>query len=279
MQVFLSNHPALANWGSTTHNSVRRPSHWVARTRTLESQCCISNLGGSDVTPLPIFPAAVLRYVGSAFAAVNRRVSEKFALVPGSSEPSLDMTFIDHLSRYVGPRIVAPGLVVRIDVHFLGGLRHFYGWEIADIGVMVLARQHGKTVAKKVALLQSKRLYPSNSAPVHEETPEEFKIGFGGLLPGSHTLPSLALSHSYTFTDQSKYQALRAKDDQYLAIKDYEKTHELPVYYLLYNPWKVPSHYTFPHVGPLKLGARANGGCRIVPAAAIRGKLDGKSKG
>ena len=48
----------------------------------------------------------------------------------------------------------------RADVHFLGGLRHFYNWEIADIGVLIFAKKAGTVVANTVAVLQSKRLYP-----------------------------------------------------------------------------------------------------------------------
>ncbi len=83
---------------------------------------------------LPPFPIEIHRYIAATFAAVNRRVSEKIARVPNSSEPSLDLTFIECLTQYAAPRVVAPGWAVRIDVHFLGGLRHFHRWEIADIG-------------------------------------------------------------------------------------------------------------------------------------------------
>ena len=104
---------------------------------------------------LPPFPSPVISYVRSIFAGANRRVSEKLARVPNCSEPSLDLTMIEHLTRYAAPRVVAPGWTVKLDVHFLGGLRHFYRWEIADIGILVFAKQGTQVVGKKVALLQS----------------------------------------------------------------------------------------------------------------------------
>lgn len=230
------------------------------------------------MTPLPPFPKAVHRYVGVVFAAVNRRVAEKIARVPNCSEPSLDLTFVEQLTQYAGPRVVAPGWAVRIDVHYLGGLRHFYRWEIADIGVLVFARQGKKTIANKVALLQSKRLYPNNGNVV-EETREDFQIGFGNLLPSASGLPSIALSHTYQFTDKSKYGALQVDDQQYKAIADYEAKHALPVHYLLYNPWVVPASYSYPITGPVKLGHMGNGGCRVVPSKDLRASLAGKAKG
>ena len=189
---------------------------------------------------LPAFPSAVHRYVTSAFGKANRRVCEKIARTPNCSEPALDMTLIEQMSQYSGPQVVAPGWAVRIDIHYLGGLRHFRTWEVADIGVLVFAKQGSSVVAKKTALLQSKRLYPT-SGGIAEESPEDYRIGFGGLLPGAGSARSLALSHKFDFTTTSKYKALRVADDQYQAIAAYEDHHKLDVHYLLYNPWTIDS--------------------------------------
>ena len=227
---------------------------------------------------LPAFPAEVHRYVASAFSKANRRVCEKIARMPNCSEPSLDMTLIEQLSQYGAPRVVAPGWAVRIDIHYLGGLRHFHGWEVADIGVLVFAKQGASVVAKKTALLQSKRLYPSIGGIV-EEAPEDYRIGFGGLLPSPASSKSLALSHTFQFTTNSKYKALKVADDQYHAIAAYEKQHELDVHYLLYNPWSLDTTYSFPLHGNVALGHAGNGGCRVLPAAVLREGLASKSKG
>jgi hypothetical protein len=107
--------------------------------------------------------------VRKIFASANRRVSEKLARVPNCSEPSLDLTLIEHLTRFPAPKVVAPGWTVKLDVHFLGGLRHFYRWEVADIGVLVFAKHGTQIAGKKVGLLQSKRLYPKGHNVVEEE--------------------------------------------------------------------------------------------------------------
>lgn len=221
------------------------------------------------MTVLPPFPVEVHRYVANVFRKANRRTCEKLARVPNCSEPSLDLTLIESISQYAAPCLVAPGWAVRLDVHFLGGLRHFRTWEIADIGVLVLAKHFGTVVAQKVALLQSKRLYPAMGA-IHEESEEDYRIGFGSLLPAAPVTPSLALAHTYQFDVQCKYKALRVRDGQYKAIESYEFSRQLPVHYLFYNPWKVPVTYKYPASGKVKLGRMANGGCRVIPSKSIR---------
>ena len=227
---------------------------------------------------LPAFPPEVHRYVSAIFRSANRRICEKIARVPNCSEPSLDMTLIEHLSQYSGPRVVAPGWAVRLDIHYLGGLRHFHGWEIADIGLLVFAKQGSSVVAKKTALLQSKRLYPSTGG-ISEEAAEDYYIGFGSLLPSTGSAKSLALGHTFQFKESSKYKALKVADDQYKAIETYEGKHKLDVHYLLYNPWSLDATYTYPLKGSPKLGPSGNGGCRVVSAKALRAGLSSKAQG
>jgi hypothetical protein len=226
---------------------------------------------------LPPFPPEVHRYVASVFGAANRRVCEKIAKVPNCPEPSLDLTLIEHLSQFGGPHVVAPGWAVRIDIHYLGGLRHFHGWEVADIGVLVFARQGSSVVAKKTALLQSKRLYPSTGG-ISEESPEDYRIGFGSLLP-SHAENSLSLTHKFEFKSSSKYKAFKIADAQYKAIESYESKHALDVHYLFYNPWSLDASFVYPITGPTKLGRIGNGGCRVVPASTLRFGLSAHSPG
>jgi hypothetical protein len=225
---------------------------------------------------LPSFPPEVHRYISAVFRQANRRTAEKIARVPNCSEPSVDLTLIESLTQYAGPRVVAPGWAVRLDVHYLGGLRHFYKWEIADIGILVFAKQRGAVVAKKVALLQSKRLYP-DAGDIIEETEEDYRIGFGNLLPGAPVTPSIALSHTFRFTPQSRYKALISGDHQYKAIEQYEANLKLPVHYLFYNPWRVPCTYHYPVSARVKLGQKGNGGCRVVPAKTLRSALANQS--
>lgn len=229
----------------------------------------------ASTTTLPRFPSAIHGYVAKVFGDANRRVSEKIARVPNCSEPSLDLTLVEHLTQYAGPRVVAPGWAVRLDVHYLGGLRHFHTWEVADIGILIFAKFRNSVTAQKVAVLQSKRLYPAHQGIV-EETEEDYRIGFGTLLPAATSLPSIARNQAFSFSDQSNYRALRVADNQWKAIEAYEAKYALPVHYLLYNPWTVPVAYSFPLVGQSKLGRRGNGGCRVIPGRRLRAALAGK---
>ncbi len=230
------------------------------------------------MTPLPVFPIEVHQFVKKVFAKSNSRLSEKIARVPNCPEPSLDLTLIEHLSQFSGAHVVAPGWAVRIDVHYLGGMRHYFDWEIADIGVLVFAKKLGSTIGSKVALLQSKRLYPDQHGVV-EESIGDFHIGFGRLLPGAPKTASIASPHQFSFGENSKYKMLINRDKQFEAIESYEAESKIPVHYLLYNPWVVPATYHLPVKAPIRLGARGNGGARVVPYGKLRAFLLNKPKG
>lgn len=231
-----------------------------------------------SASALPAFPPAIYQFVHQVFSAANVRIAEKIARVPNCHEPALDQTLIEYLSNYSSPHCIAPGWFVQIDVHYLGGLRHFYSWEIADIGLLVFAKRTGRVLARKVALLQSKRLYPE-SGGVIEESPEDFNIGMGRLLPSDEITTPLSLNHSFHFTKDSRYAALKTEDDQYKAVKEYEKQRKIPVHYLLYNPWRLPATYTLPLRGGPKLGRAGNGGARVIPATRLRAALKRHSTG
>jgi hypothetical protein len=227
---------------------------------------------------LPQFPTPVIAYVRRIFASVNRRVSEKMARVPNCSEPSLDLTVIEHLTRFAAPQIVAPGWTVKLDVHYLGGLRHHHRWEVADIGLLVFAKQGVSVVGKKVALLQSKRLYPVNHS-VHEEELADYQLGLVNLVPSGPVVQSIATPHKFHFSASSQYKALFVGDEQYKAIQDYESKSLLPVHYLLYNPWTVPATYTIPTASFAPLGPQGSGGCRVVRSTDLRASVASKPNG
>ena len=162
-------------------------------------------------------PTGVIEWVYSVFRDCNNRLSDKISNNPNTQETSLDHTLIEHLSRHASPIVFGNDWTVRIDTHFIGGRRHFYGWEIADIGVLVFFRRNGKIINKKIALLQSKRLYPL-SGTVDVESPEDVLIGISTLMPDATQQVLLSNVFQYEFNGKSKYKALRVKDDQYGAI-------------------------------------------------------------
>jgi len=66
-----------------------------------------------------------------------------------------------------------------MDIHYLGGMRHWGAWEIADIGVIVMLRRRGKVQRSKLGLLQSKRLYPAEQ-DYEEDQPVDYTDGAAG---------------------------------------------------------------------------------------------------
>src|SRR5262245_46567585 len=141
-------------------------------------------------------PSDVTKWLKSAFGSCNERVSEKLSNAPNVPEPSLDLTFIEHLSQFASPITFASKWTVRLDTHYLGGLRHFYNWEIADIELLLFVRRGGKIIRSKVGLLQSKRLYP-NGESVKEEVAVDYEIGFARLADPEDVHISLTSSHKY----------------------------------------------------------------------------------
>ena len=222
-------------------------------------------------------PTDVLRYVGQVFRQCNRRICRKLAAVPNVAEPSLDMTFVEHLTQYSSPIVLSSDWIVRIDTHYLGGLRHFYRWEIADIGVLIFFRRAGRVIRRKVALLQSKRLYPTNS-DINDETAVDYKIGFAHLATDDSVAP-LGLRRQFNFDEDCRYSALKVGDEQYSAIQEYEKSKNIPVHYLFYDPWNVPSTYTLPLTTPPVLKGTGNGGCRVLPYRILADSLSGRPDG
>ncbi len=89
-----------------------------------------------DTTPLE-FPNDVVDWVTSTFRLCNIRISEKLTNNPNLPEESLDLTWIEHFSQFASPITLNSEWTIKVETHFLGGLRHFQRWEIADIGILL----------------------------------------------------------------------------------------------------------------------------------------------
>jgi hypothetical protein len=229
----------------------------------------------TQTTAFPV-PPEVIKYVRSVFRACDKRLGLRIERVPNVQESSLDHALIDELNTFASPAVVAPDWTVKIDTHFLGGRRHFYSWEVADIGVLVYLRIVGKLYATKVALLQSKRLNPAVGT-VEPEERIDYEMGFGGLMPSKD--PTLAVSKPkvFKFDEKSRYKSLKTKDQQAKVMSEFEDKEGIPVHYLFYNPWNVPSSMTTPLTGKPKLSGAGNAGMRVVPVADVRQLLIGKA--
>lgn len=218
--------------------------------------------------PVPL-PADVVDYVTDAFLQANVAASRHLDRMPTMHETNLDFAFIGALAAASGPHLSSSGVVVDLEVHFVGGGRHWDArWEVADIGLLVNFRRSGVLVRTKVLLLQSKRLYPTETEFVEFRSLHRLG-GFGSLMEPSW-LPA-SEPRTFTFTADCRYKALQVGDDQWAAIRSYEQAHSIPVHYLLYHPSMLPYSQEVPTRLPLAQPvASPQVGSRVLSAADVR---------
>ena len=236
--------------------------------------------------PVPRIPDDVLAVIREAFAAANRTTSERMCRLPNVWETSLDQAFIDTLVGRGGPIQVDSGWTVRIETHFLGGGRHWgpewdfprRRWEIADLGVLVMIREGFRLVLTKLALFQSKRLYPVDQ-PIDEIEIDHYISGFYRLYEGDAIAADASRPRLFTFDRASAYNMILAGDQQIDRIAGFERSNSVPVHYLLYNPAVVPWSQTHPLSSQIALPAAIAVGCRVVPATDMREMMVGAPAG
>lgn len=222
-------------------------------------------------------PSDVLEWLRMVFRTCNERITTKLSNNPNIPEEQLDLTWIEHLSQYSSAIRFPSAWTVRIDTHYLGGLRHYYRWEIADVGLLVFFRQGGVIERSKVALLQSKRLYPSKGS-VEEESKVDYEVGFGRLADPEVLARSIGIEAEFQFNDASRFGALIAGSDQVQSIDAFEEQNDLKVYYQLYNPWRLPFVQRIPLQGYSVPEGDIEMGVRVIPAPIVHSLL-GKRKG
>lgn len=223
-------------------------------------------------------PNDVIQCLRDVFEGCNRRISTKLSRNPNIPEESLDLTWIEHFSQYSSPLTLDSAWTVKIDTHYLGGLRHFGSWEIADIGVLLFIKKAGIIEHSKVALLQSKRLYPITNR-VQEESIIDYHIGFARLADPEDLARSISIQAEFEFTPECTYGALKNKSEQMSAIADFERRNGLSVYYQFYNPWTVPFRQRIPLTSYSPPKGNPKLGVRIVPALDLHKSLQSAPKG
>jgi hypothetical protein len=224
--------------------------------------------------PFPL-PLEVINWIRDVFASVNRRVSSKLTAFSTTHETSLDMSFIEEVSEHSAPVKFSSGWLVRLETHFLGGGRYWGKWEIADIGVLIVFRRAGVVQQTKIALLQSKRLYPVEAQTTAEDHPIDYIVGFGRLLPAEQEYRSAVKARAFSFLENSRYRALEYGDGQYQAILTYENDTAIPVHYLLYNPMQLPVTITYPVEADATKPPMGSGriGARVISAVSLDAEL------
>ena len=212
------------------------------------------------------FPDDVKRYLNDVFGGANHFASSHLTQVPNAHEPSLDTATIAYIARKARPVHFASNWTVKLDTHFIGSGRHWGRWEIADIGLLLMFRRAGDLLRTKVALLQSKRLYPIEQ----KDGDQPNYVGLGALRESEQAFLNSISARSFQFSNESSYKALNVDDGQYAAINDYETLSQIPVYYLFYNPLSIPVTVDIPCQNAAEPDGNVVVGCRVLPYQAFR---------
>jgi hypothetical protein len=197
------------------------------------------------VDPWPQIPDDVVTWFRSVFSEANRLVCERLANLPNVRETSLDDGLIEALIPETAPTLLSSGAIVRMDTHNIGGLRRIgrphwdfpFGrrWETADIAILLFIYQHETLIAKKIGLLQSKRLYPANN-DVDDEDEAGFLYGMNAFIRRERTQAVGALHRNFSFDEHCIYAAIHSGSAQIGSIEGLNRDFGKTVYYLLYNP-------------------------------------------
>ena len=81
-------------------------------------------------------------------------------------------------------------------------------WEIADVAIFVSLRRQGPLLVRKVALLQTKRLYSHELAGTELE-PHDYMIGVSRLADRVDPQVPLSTQRRFRFDDQSRRRGQR----------------------------------------------------------------------
>lgn len=228
---------------------------------------------------MTIVPDDLRNRVREIFTDANDEVTRTISKQPNIHEETLDHILINTMNK--APSIILPDsrVALAIDTHWLGGRRHFRRrWEIADIALIAVFRRDGVSIWRKVALLQSKRLY-SKDIPVVELNDSDYRMGIGRLIDETDHQVPLFVQRAYSFDGDSVYQELRLNSDQVNRIDDYYESHNMPVYYSLYNPLYIPMNGLTPTIEEDCLQSDNEVGCRVVRSEEIHQILSGISNG
>ncbi len=233
------------------------------------------------MNPWPQIPEDVVTWFRAVFSEANRRVSERLVNLPNVRETSLDDGLIEALIPETAPTLLPSGAIVRMDTHNIGGLRRIgrphwdlpFGrrWETADIAVLVFIYRHETLVAKKIGLLQSKRLYPDNN-DVDDEDEVGFLYGMNAFIRRETAQAIGALHRKFSFGESCVYGAIHSASDQVKSIDALNRDFGKVVYYLLYNPHKVPFSISYPLRERIRIDQSAVG-CRVFDADHVHHAL------
>lgn len=217
-------------------------------------------------------PESVIDYVRQVFSAANDKVSRTLETHPSMWEGTLDHVLVMELTASPPAFFAEEQIGLAIESHWLGSRRMWGNWEIADIALFVTLRKRGHPELRKVALLQTKRLY-AKEIPTVELDESDYRIGIGRLVDDTGPLTPLSSQRAFTLDEDCVYGALRAAHEQVTRIDEYMRERGIPVYYGLYNPPTLPHEGTYPPTAGSPPQTRNDVGCRIQPASDVHGAV------
>ena len=239
--------------------------------------CCKAAANGYYLRMTDEIPSAVRDYIRGVFDHADNRVSSRISTTPNIPEESLDICLIESLDEFAGPKVVDPYWAVRISTHFIGSLRHYRRYEIADIGVVVVFKKGTTVLKRKLVLLQSKRLYPSNhNVTVLDEF--DYQMGLGMITRADQHETPIFSNVEFEFTANCEYGALRANSEQCTAIQEHFEATDIPVHYLFYNPVVLPWRFSYPVRASDSDLPERQFGTRLLEATDIHSRLDQMSE-
>lgn len=223
-------------------------------------------------------PPVVIDFIRGVFSSANDKVTRTMCVQPSMHEETLDHTLIMELAASPPAYFSREEMAVTLQSHWLGGRWMYERWEIADIAFFVLLRRQGNLVARKVALLQTKRLY-SREIPVEHIDEAEYRIGIGRIVDIIDPIVPFSTQRQFSFDKGCKFSAMSAGDAQISRIDAYIAQRHIPVYYGLYNPINIPFSASFPSTN----GSQAHGanelGMRILTSMSVHSALTSLTSG
>ncbi|WP_143149273.1 hypothetical protein [Hyphomicrobium sp. CS1BSMeth3] len=226
--------------------------------------------------PFDAIPEVAIDYVRGVFRAANEKVSGAVSLHPSMHEETLDHILIMDLTASPPAFFATERVGICLESHWLGSRWMLGRWEIADIAFFILLRRQGTLLARKVALLQTKRLY-SREIPAVQLDEADYQIGIGRLADRTDRTVPISSQRTFGFDSKSIYQATEAGHPQVDRIEEYSERRGIPVYYGFYNPLTLPFRTAYPALdGRAPEGGNAIG-CRVTPAENVHSvvrKLD-----
>lgn len=148
-------------------------------------------------------------------------------------------------------------------------MSHYIPQDVVDV---LKLRRGTELTRTKLALFQSKRLYPNEQA-IDEAEMEHYAIGFARLFVGSPFAEDASAPRSFQFLPDSTYPMILAGDAQVERIAQYGSSRNVPVHYLLYNPATLPWAQSHPLPATVHLPDDNDVGCRVVDSSSIRNAL------